>query len=73
MRNFDRSTPVFNRRDATQASVQVSRAKKEGPFALSAAELAAIESEKTRAKLKIKAEHVSFPQVCTFLLHFVDR
>lgn len=31
----------------------------EGPYALTAAELASIESNKTREKLKIKADHVS--------------
>lgn len=44
---------------AGRVSVIIS-ACEDGPYcALSAAELASIESEKTREKLKIKADHVS--------------
>lgn len=54
---FDLSPPALGRSDP-RVSVVISSSE-EGQHALSAAELASIESERTRDKLKSKADHVS--------------
>lgn len=57
-RDTDRCLLASNRGDPVSVSVVVS-ADEEGSYALSAAELATIESEKTKEKLRTKADHVS--------------
>lgn len=58
LRDADCSLLATNRADPLRVSVVVS-AGEEGSYALSAAELATIESERTKEKLRTKADHVS--------------
>lgn len=58
LRKFDWS-PQPTKPQSTSVKVSVVISGDEGPYALSAADLATVESEKTRDKIKIKADHVS--------------
>lgn len=70
LRDADRSVQEANRGDPVSVSVVVS-AGEEGSYALSAAELATIESERTKEKLRTKADHVSLSILrlpCTWIV-----
>lgn len=58
LRKFDWS-PQPTKPQSLPVKVSVVVSGDEGPYALSAADLATVESEKTRDKIKIKADHVS--------------
>lgn len=52
-------SPQPTKPQSASVKVSVVVSGDEGPYALSAADLATVESEKTRDKIKIKADHVS--------------
>ncbi|CAN0321153.1 unnamed protein product [Laminaria digitata] len=59
LRDADRSLLATNRGDPVSVSVVVSAGEEGSSYALSAAELATIESERTKEKLRTKADHVA--------------
>ena len=58
LRDADRSLLATNTGDPVSVSVVVSAGGEEGSYALSATELATIERERTKEKLRTKADHV---------------
>lgn len=56
---FRNSRAINRRGDPVNVSIVIPRSGQDGRLDMSAAELAALESERTRQKLRIKADHVS--------------